>query len=76
MDLQGKITDLRVEHCKKLREVRKEKKITTTQAANAMGMDTSSLSRYENGKINISLDMLIKFAEYYGCNVSILFESK
>lgn len=35
-------------------------------------MDQSTYSDYENGRINVPVDMLIKIADYYGASLDYL----
>ena len=59
----------------KIRIIRKEKKITTTQLAAELGISQSSIVRYENGSVKyIPLDLLTKMAAVFDCSVNDLIE--
>ena len=52
-----------------LRQARRNSKMTLLQAAQALGINKSTLSKYERGKSKVKSDTLLKMAEIY--NVSI-----
>ena len=56
-----------------IRIKRKEKKITTTQLAEMIGVDQSTIVRYENGGVRrISETQLNKLSDALGCSVTEL----
>ena len=46
----------------KIRKIRKQKKITQEQLADKIGVKRSVVSKYENGNVNITLEMIDKIA--------------
>lgn len=55
-------------YCKRLIELRKENNYTQQYVAEYLKIDRSNYSKYELGKLEISIEMLIKLAKLY--NVS------
>lgn len=51
---------------------RKMKKITLTAAAKELGVSQPTLSAWEGGRKNPSIDSLIRMSEYYGVSVDFL----
>ena len=45
--------------------LRKRKKLTLEEASQLIGIDVGTLSRYENGKVAISLEMIDKILKVY-----------
>ena len=59
----------------KIRIMRKEKRITTTDLAGKLGISQSSIVRYENGSVKyVPLDLLNKMADIFACSVNDLIE--
>lgn len=56
----------------RLKELRKEKKITQLELANMLGVTFSTISAWEVGKAQPSYDILIKLATYFGVTVDYL----
>jgi len=56
----------------KLTQIRKEKKIKQGEMANHLGIDQSTLCRYEKGKRYIPFFMVEKYAEYLEYELKIL----
>ncbi len=52
--------------CDKLKELRKEKHLTTKELAQILQVRDSTISRWENGKMSPSIDMLYKIAVFFG----------
>ena len=52
-----------------IRNLREDNDLTQTQVANLLGVSQRVYSNYERGEVEISLDSLIKLADYY--NVSM-----
>ena len=50
---------------KRLKELRKEKKITQVQMAAVLEMTSRNYQRYEAGVLEPSMDNLIKIADYF-----------
>lgn len=55
-------------YCKRMKELRKEYKYTQEFVASILRIDRSNYSKYELGKLEISIDMLINLSKLY--NVS------
>jgi transcriptional regulator with XRE-family HTH domain len=53
----------------RLRELREERGLTQAQVAEAIGVTESSISFYESGKKQPSLDKIIKLADYYNLSL-------
>ncbi len=56
------------DYCKRLVELRKEKSYTQQYVADYLNIDRSNYSKYELGKLELSIDMLIALSKLY--NVS------
>lgn len=56
----------------RLREIREAKGLTTTQMGERCGLSHSTISKVENGKWSVSLDILSKIAGALGCSVEII----
>ena len=56
--------------------IRKKKGISQTQFANAIGVETSTISRIENGKVDPSAVTLFAIAEYLQVSVDDLYTRK
>lgn len=54
-----------------LRKARLKKGISQTALAFDMGVNQNYISRVESGKINITIDMLLKMTYYLDCFLSI-----
>ena len=57
---------------KNLRLLRNEKGLTTTQLANLMGCTNQSITHYERGEREPSLEMTCKLADYFNVSVDYL----
>ena len=55
---------------KQLREVRK---LTQAELAGALGIQQTSIFRYESGNTNPSLEVLLSFADYFDVSLDYLF---
>lgn len=59
----------------RIRIIRKEKRITTTELAEKLGISQSSIVRYENGSVKyVPIDLLNKMADVFACSVNDLIE--
>lgn len=56
----------------RIKELRKEKKITMKQLGDIIGVAESTISLYENGKRQPDNDILLKLAEYFNVSVDYL----
>lgn len=55
-----------------LKNLRKERKISSYQLAKAVNISQPLLSNYELGKTNPPINAIIKLADYFGCSVDYL----
>ena len=61
---------------KRIKECRKNKGMTQEALAEAMLIDKSTISLYENDKIDIKSSVLIELAKVLGCTVGYLLEGE
>lgn len=52
-----------------IRELREKKGITQTELGKVLGVTKNSISYYENGKRQLTPDMLVKLADYFGVTI-------
>lgn len=62
IDIGMKIRNLRKSHC-----------MTEKELANLLGISQQHMSRYENGKVNIHIDMIYKIKNIFGINIDYFF---
>ena len=55
----------------RFKEMRKEQKITQEELAEAAGMNRTDVSRFESGKYNPSLELMLRYANALGCKLQI-----
>jgi len=58
----------------KIKYLRKSKKITQTDLANAIGVTKSIVSAYETGIRQPSLESLVKIAQYFDVTMDYMFD--
>lgn len=56
----------------RLKEFRKELRLTQLEIAEILGMSQTGYSKYETGDNDIPTDILIKLARYYNTNIDYL----
>ena len=56
----------------RIRELREDHDLKQENLANVLGIRQTTYSKYELGKINIPIDMLIKIADYYHVSLDYL----
>lgn len=56
----------------KLRELRKERRISQLKLAMDLGMNQNSISRYETGERQADYETLIAFADYFKVSIDYL----
>ncbi len=56
----------------KLRDLRLEKNLKQKEVAKALNIATNTLSQFENNKGRPSLDVLLAFADFFGCSIDYL----
>lgn len=49
----------------KIKQLRLDKKFTQQKVADYLGIDRSNYSKYELGKLEISIEMLVKLSQLY-----------
>ena len=58
----------------KIRQLRKERKLTQTKLASRIGIQQSDLSRMEKGEYRVSLDTLFKILAEFNVSISEFFD--
>lgn len=53
------------------KEMRKNKKLSQEQVASVAGMARPDISRFESGRYNPSLELMIRYAHALGCELKI-----
>lgn len=56
----------------RIRDLRVDNDLKQKDLASYLSVDQSTYSDYENGRINVPVDMLIKIAEYYNVSLDYL----
>lgn len=56
----------------RLRSLRKERKLTQAEAANAVGISLKSYCRYESGEREPTASVLAQIADFYGVTADYL----
>ena len=56
----------------RLREILKREKVTAYRLSKDLGIDEGQLSKFLNGKINISLKKLEQIADYLGYDIQFV----
>ena len=56
----------------RIRDLREYNDLKQKDLASYLSVDQSTYSDYENGRINVPVDMLIKIAEYYNVSLDYL----
>ena len=59
-----------------LKQIRKEKKLTQQKVALDLNISRESLSYYENGKRQPSLELLVAFSKYFNVSIDYLITGK
>lgn len=57
----------------KLRQIRKEKKISQLRLAMDLNMNQNTISRYETGEREADYETLVRFADYFNISLDYLF---
>lgn len=52
--------------------IRKEKSLTQEQLSQMTGLDRANIGKIENGRYNVSIDILGKICEALGCRIDIV----
>ena len=56
----------------RIRDLREDHDLKQKELAAYLSVDQSTYSDYENGRINVPVDMLIKIADYYKVSLDYL----
>ena len=56
----------------RIRDLREDNDLTQHQIATLLNISQSTYSRYENGELDIPIQMLIKLANYYNTSLDYL----
>ena len=59
-----------------LRRLRRQRRLSLEEAANLLGKSRSTLWRYENERVNMPSETLLRIAEVYGVSVNQLVTDK
>ncbi len=57
----------------KIREMRKERKITQDELARALGVTRQTVNSLESGKYNASLLLAHRLSVFFGCSIEDIF---
>ena len=57
---------------RRIRDLRTDSDLSQRRIAAYLGIRQNTYSDYENGKINVPIDMLIKLADFYGVSLDYL----
>ena len=57
----------------RIKELRKQKKITQDELAKAVEVTRQTIISLENGKYNVSLQLAYKISRYFGTNIEDVF---
>ena len=57
---------------KRIAEIRQAKGLSIRQLADASGVNFANIYKIENGKYNVSVDILGKICEALGCRIDIV----
>jgi transcriptional regulator with XRE-family HTH domain len=61
-------------HFRRIKDLRNDNDMKQIAIANYLNVKQSTYSAYENGKINIPVEILIKLADYYDVSLDYLVE--
>lgn len=59
-------------YLKRIRDLREDTDMYQREIAQYLGIDQSTYSDYESGRINIPIDMLIKLSDFYKVNLDYI----
>jgi len=62
--------------CKRIRELRVENKTTQQAVANYLQIDRSNYSKYELGKLDFSVEIIIKLSKFYNVSTDYILNLK
>ena len=56
----------------RIKELRKRRSITQEELAEALGLDHSTIAKYELGNRSVRIDTIRKMCDYFGCTMDYL----
>ena len=56
----------------RIKELRKRRSITQEELAEALGLDHSTIAKYELGTRSVKIDTIRKMCDYFGCTMDYL----
>ena len=59
-------------YAKKLKDLRKEKELTQEELAQKIGVSKSNIGRYENGTLDLSTELMVKYSEVFDVSVDYI----
>jgi predicted transcriptional regulator len=59
-----------------LRRLRRQRRLSLGEAATLLGRSRTTIWRYENGRVNMPSEMLLRLAEFYGVSLEQLTTDK
>jgi len=72
MSLEKEIDEVYKSIGRRIRQERKKKKMCQTQLAKKLEKSLRTIQKYETGEIEITIRMLYKVADVFGCSVKYL----
>ncbi len=69
--VETEVMELKKQLAEQYKGIRVGKKISQEKAASAAGMARPDVSRFESGKYNPSLELMIRYAEALGCDLKV-----
>lgn len=69
--IEGNPVAIKKQVVEQYKEMRKEKKLSQEQVALAAGMARPDISRFESGRYNPSLELMVRYAHALGCELKI-----
>lgn len=69
--IEGDPVELKKQIVSQFKQIRVGKKLSQEQVAGAAGMARPDVSRFESGKYNPSLELMIRYAHALGCEVKV-----
>lgn len=56
----------------RLRELREEKNLTQEQLSNIFNVARSNIGKYENGEVDLSTELLMKYSDFFECSIEYI----
>lgn len=69
--IESQALDLKKQIAEQYKTVRISKRLSQEKAADAAGMARPDVSRFESGKYNPSLELMIRYAQALNCDLKI-----